>query len=52
MSWFQASVNVLRRKKEREVRNPASGEDAIVPAKRVMAFKCSGKLRNKVNGKK
>jgi integration host factor subunit alpha len=38
-------------KKERKGRNPATGEDAILPARRVVTFKCSGKLRGKVNGR-
>ena len=37
-------------KKERKGRNPATGEEAILPARRVVTFKCSGKLRDKVNG--
>ena len=37
-------------KKERKGRNPATGEDAILPARRVVTFKWSGKLRDKVNG--
>lgn len=41
----------VRYKKERKGRNPATGEDAILPARRVVTFKCSGKLREKVNGK-
>ena len=36
-------------KADRKGRNPATGEDAILPARRVVAFKCSGKLRDKVN---
>ena len=41
----------VKEKKERKGRNPATGEDAILPARRVVTFKCSGKLRDKVNGK-
>ena len=41
----------VKKKKERKGRNPATGEDAILPARRVVTFKCSGKLRDKVNGK-
>ena len=41
----------VRDKHERKGRNPATGEDAILPARRVVTFKCSGKLRDKVNGK-
>jgi integration host factor subunit alpha len=40
----------VKAKKERKGRNPATGEDAILPARRVVTFKCSGKLREKVNG--
>ena len=41
----------VKDKKERKGRNPATGEDAILPARRVVIFKCSGKLREKINGK-
>ena len=37
-------------KDARKGRNPATGEEAILPARRVVTFKCSGKLRDKVNG--
>jgi integration host factor subunit alpha len=40
----------VKNKKARKGRNPATGEDAILPARRVVTFKCSGKLREKVNG--
>ena len=39
----------VKDKKERKGRNPATGDDAILPARRVVTFKCSGKLRDKVN---
>lgn len=41
----------VKEKAERKGRNPATGEDAILPARRVVTFKCSGKLREQVNGK-
>ncbi len=41
----------VREKQERKGRNPATGEDAIISARRVVTFKWSGKLREKVNGK-
>jgi integration host factor subunit alpha len=41
----------VKDKKARKGRNPATGEDAILPARRVVTFKWSGKLRDKVNGK-
>ena len=40
----------VKDKKERKGRNPATGEDAILPARRVVTFKCSRKLRDKING--
>jgi integration host factor subunit alpha len=40
----------VNEKKERRGRNPATGEDLILPPRRVIAFKCSPVLRNKVNG--
>ena len=40
-----------KEKRERRGRNPATGEAAILPARRVVTFKCSGKLREQVNGK-
>ena len=41
----------VKDKKERKGRNPATGEDKILPARRVVTFKCSGTLRDKVNKK-
>jgi len=38
-------------KKARRGRNPATGEDLILPDRRVVTFKCSGKLRERVNGR-
>ena len=40
----------VKEKAERKGRNPATGEDAILPARRVVTFKYSGKLREKING--
>ena len=40
----------VRRKAERKGRNPDTGDDLILPARRVVTFKCSGKLRNRING--
>jgi integration host factor subunit alpha len=42
----------VKDKAERKGRNPATGEDAILPARRVVTFKCSGNLRGKINGKR
>jgi len=38
-------------KSERRGRNPATGDSLILPARRVVTFKCSGKLRDKCNGR-
>ena len=37
-------------KNVRRGRNPATGDDLLLPARKVVTFKCSGKLRNKING--
>lgn len=42
----------VNQKKERKGRNPATGKDMILEPRRVVTFKCSGKLRDKINGKK
>ena len=39
----------VNEKKERRGRNPAIGEEMMLRARRVVTFKCSGKLRRKVN---
>ena len=39
----------VKEKRERKGRNPATGEDMILAPRRVVTFKCSGKLRNKIN---
>lgn len=39
----------VREKKERRGRNPATGEDLILAPRRVVTFKCSGKLKNLIN---
>ena len=41
----------VKQKAERKGRNPATGDAQILPARRVVTFKCSGKLRDKINGK-
>lgn len=40
----------VKTKKERRGRNPATGDDLILRKRKVVTFKCSGKLRNKING--
>ena len=40
----------VKEKAERKGRNPATGEDLMLKPRRVVTFKCSGKLREKING--
>lgn len=40
----------VKDKKKRRGRNPATGSDLILRERKVVTFKCSGKLRNKING--
>jgi integration host factor subunit alpha len=39
----------VNEKKARRGRNPATGEDLVLPARRVVRFKCSDKLRRRIN---
>lgn len=39
----------VKEKKERRGRNPATGDDMMLAPRRVVTFKCSGKLREKIN---
>jgi integration host factor subunit alpha len=40
----------INRKKERKGRNPATGDDMMLAPRRGVTFKCSGKLRDRMNG--
>jgi integration host factor subunit alpha len=40
----------VKNKSKRRGRNPATGADLILRERRVITFKCSGKLRYKING--
>ena len=40
----------VKDKRERRGRNPATGDDLMLAPRRVVRFKCSGKLRDKLNG--
>ncbi len=42
----------IKEKNERRGRNPATGDDMMLEARKVVTFKCSGKLRDRVNGKR
>lgn len=41
----------VKDKNQRKGRNPATGNDLTLDARRVVTFKCSGVLREKLNGK-
>lgn len=41
----------IKEKEQRRGRNPATGEDLILDARRVITFKCSPVLTDKINGK-
>ena len=41
----------VRSKQARKGRNPSTGEDLVLSARRVVTFKCSGKLKEKLNRK-
>jgi len=39
----------IRKRGERIGRNPLTGDPIMLPPKKVVSFKCSGKLRKKIN---
>ena len=39
----------VKEKRERRGRNPATGEDLILAPRRVVTFRCSGKLKERMN---
>lgn len=39
----------VREKRERKGRNPATGDVMMLRSRKVVTFKCSGKLRDKIN---
>ena len=41
----------VREKNERRGRNPATGEDLPLEARRVVTFRCSEVLKDRINGK-
>jgi len=40
----------VKEKKERRGRNPATGDDMMLDQRRVVTFRCSSVLRDKING--
>ena len=41
----------VNEKTARKGRNPATGNDIILPYRKVVTFKCSGRLRNRINNR-
>ena len=41
----------VNEKKQRKGRNPATGDEMMLDPRKVITFKCSGKLRDKINEK-
>jgi integration host factor subunit alpha len=39
----------VKGKRQRKGRNPATGDEMMLDARRVVTFKCSGKLRARIN---
>ncbi len=39
----------VKNKRHGNGRNPATNKDMILPPRRVVTFKCSGKLRDRIN---
>jgi len=39
----------VKEKAERKGRNPATGEDMMLEPRKVVTFKCSGRLRDRIN---
>jgi integration host factor subunit alpha len=40
----------IKQKNERRGRNPATGDDLMLAPRKIVTFKCSGKLRDRING--
>ena len=42
----------VKEKRERTGRNPQNGQPMMIAPRKVLTFKCSGKLKDRINGKK
>ena len=40
----------VKQKEQRKGRNPATGKDLMLAPRKVVTFKCSGKLRDRISG--
>ena len=40
----------VKEKRERKGRNPATGDDLMLEPRTIVTFRCSGKLRKRING--
>lgn len=41
----------VKEKSARRGRNPSTGEDLMLSPRRIVTFKCSAKMRNRINGR-
>ena len=42
----------VQKKRKRRGRNPHTGEDLMLKPRRIVSFKCSARLKDKINGNK
>jgi integration host factor subunit alpha len=50
-SLYEYGKFSVKEKNERRGRNPATGEDLMLNARRIVTFRCSSVMRDKINGK-
>ncbi|MEE9121590.1 MAG: HU family DNA-binding protein [Syntrophobacteria bacterium] len=50
-SLYEYGKFSVKEKNERRGRNPATGEDLILNARRIVTFRCSSVMRDNINGK-
>ena len=50
-SLYEYGKFSVKEKNERRGRNPATGEDLMLNARRRVTFRCSSVMRNNINGK-
>ncbi len=51
-SLYEYGKFSVKEKNERRGRNPATGEDLMLNARRIVTFRCSSVMRDKINGKR
>jgi integration host factor subunit alpha len=50
-SLYEYGKFSVKEKNERRGRNPATGEDLMLNARRIVTFRCSSVMRDNINGK-